>query len=43
MRLNFDENNGEIDAFNDAFFNYGLDVLLGENEMFPQEDNLFTP
>lgn len=37
------ENNDIADGFNDAIFNYGLDVLLGENEMFPQDDMIFGP
>lgn len=39
--LQLNENKDIADGFNDAIFNYGLDVLLGENEMFPQDDLFF--
>lgn len=41
--LPVNENSDIADGFNDAIFNYGLDVLLGENEMFPQDDMIFGP
>lgn len=31
----------DTNTFNDAIMNYGLDVLLGENELFPEDDPFF--
>ena len=36
-------NKGAAESFNNNGFNYGLDVLIGEDKMFPQNDIFFTP
>ena len=33
--------NNDINNYNDAMMNYGIDVLLGENELFPEDDPFF--
>lgn len=43
MRMNRAGNKGTVESFNNEGLNYGLDVLLGEDEMFPQNDIFFTP
>lgn len=38
---NSDSSINDTNNYNDAIMNYGLDVLLGENELFPEDDPFF--